>query len=688
MADPNILQFAPFSSAVDAGFWHHFTQLKLDVLQLSEEPVSVYGSYVNTDPPGLPSRLCVEYDALNRTEASSKSYSALGTLINTNTVEEFRSRSKPDLLQTSAEQLWAAITSGSALEKPSVLASFLMFTFADLKKYHYYYWFAFPAFTLQKTFQLVRPPQSLATALSSQQISSLLSACASPGSEVDPGFFTVVQSGTEYTLHPLKDYPQLRTAAQGTEKEIYLGFSDPSTLPQNPGWPLRNLLTLVALKWSKESPLHKILCLRVRTKNGEKDGSYGLLVEVDLAGLVDCLSPTEMPPYLGWEKNERGKMGPRMVNLSANMDPTKLASSAVDLNLKLMMWRVAPELNLGIVRDTRCLLLGAGTLGCAVARCLMGWGVRNITLVDNGKVSYSNPVRQNLFTFDHCLNGGTHKATAAAEALKQIFPKVNSTGAVLSVPMPGHRVGESMLEQVREDVATLEKLVETHDALFLLMDSRESRWLPTLLGAAHKKLVLTAALGFDSFLVMRHGVRTSHKDGDTSDAATHTIPRGPIPGDMLGCYFCNDVVAPGDSTQDRTLDQQCTVTRPGMSYLAAAHVTELLVSILQHPDKGLAEAAVSEHGGASEGVLGPVPHSLRGFLGTHQLLTPASTAFQQCPACCDKVISAYRGEGFEFLLKVFNSSTYLEEVSGLSSLQQCVDDSQIWELSDEEDAGQ
>ena len=29
----------------------------------------------------------------------------------------------------------------------------------------------------------------------------------------------------------------------------------------------------------------------------------------------------------------------------------------------------------------------------------MGWGVRKITFVDNAKVSYSNPVRQPLFTF-------------------------------------------------------------------------------------------------------------------------------------------------------------------------------------------------------------------------------------------------------------------------------------------------
>jgi hypothetical protein len=55
-----------------------------------------------------------------------------------------------------------------------------------------------------------------------------------------------------------------------------------------------------------------------------------------------------------------------------------------------------------------------------------GWGVRNITFVDSARVSYSNPVRQPLFDFEDCLDGGKPKAQCAADRLKKIFPRVVS----------------------------------------------------------------------------------------------------------------------------------------------------------------------------------------------------------------------------------------------------------------------
>jgi ubiquitin-like modifier-activating enzyme ATG7 len=57
---------------------------------------------------------------------------------------------------------------------------------------------------------------------------------------------------------------------------------------------------------------------------------------------------------------------------------------------------------------------------------------------------------------------------------------------------------------------------------------------------------MNAALGFDSYLVMRHGVRSSSSQppAPLSDEkpASSKLPQIR----QLGCYFCNDVVAPSD----------------------------------------------------------------------------------------------------------------------------------------------
>lgn len=173
-----------------------------------------------------------------------------------------------------------------------------------------------------------------------------------------------------------------------------------------------------------------------------------------------------------------------------------------------MKWRMVPEINLEILKSTKCLLLGSGSLGCQVGRNLLSWGYEHITFVDNGKVSYSNPVRQCLFTFEDSKASDNFKATIAAKRLKEIYPKVNVKGVNLSIPMPGHSLGENpeVRQKAFEDLATLEELVKAHDVVFLLLDSREARWLPTILAHVHEKICLTVALGFDTFLVMRHGL--------------------------------------------------------------------------------------------------------------------------------------------------------------------------------------
>jgi ubiquitin-like modifier-activating enzyme ATG7 len=51
----------------------------------------------------------------------------------------------------------------------------------------------------------------------------------------------------------------------------------------------------------------------------------------------------------------------------------------------------------------------------------------------------------------------------------------------MAIPMPGHSVSSKEEAGVLEDIRRLKELVDEHDVVFLLTDTRESRWLPTLL---------------------------------------------------------------------------------------------------------------------------------------------------------------------------------------------------------------
>ena len=445
-------------------------------------------------------------------------------------------------------QIWEAITDETIYSCPSLLSSFYAISFANLKKYKFTYHFAFPV--IQSDAQWKTAPGTEPERLTRAETTLLVNSYQTWRYSVDTrqhGFFLAKKvrlplGGKEGDDDPERDTaPKTPTEEElgfswvigsisrfkegffeGVDKEDrFISFVDPSTYPTNPGWMLRNYLLLIRQLWRLDDI--QVLCYRDTPRLRDQPHSIVLRLQC-----TPGLSPlTSMPKITGWERTLQNKLTSRTVDLAAYMDPARLADQAVDLNLKLIKWRIAPSINLDIVKNTSCLLLGAGTLGSYVSRNLLGWGVRKITFVDSATVSFSNPVRQPLFRFEDCLDGGAKKAIRAAEALKEIYPGVEARGEVMNVPMAGHPILDG--KKTKEEFEKLEALIAEHDVVFLLLDTRESRWLPTVMGKAAGKIVLNAALGFESYVVMRQGLKPT-AEGEVE----------------LGCYFCNDVVAPAD----------------------------------------------------------------------------------------------------------------------------------------------
>jgi len=638
------LKFVPFNSTINPGFWSELAKMKLDISGLKEEPLDVSGTFNNSDDPssGLTPRLYLEWSAFsNNPQTNWNCFGVNGKIVIKNTIESFKNEDKVAFIKKEAELLWSKIVDKSWTNEPEILTRFTALMFADLKKYVFYYWFAFPAFNMPACIKV-----KTCCNISDNIEKVSLEKFAKVLKESDHLIYslTVIELDGNVKRLPMSEIDNIKDMSR-----CLVTVADPSS-GNYPGWTVRNLISALCSSHPQLIPGIRILCLRCTLNRGQLSIGNSKVLTLEASDNMVELN-NSMPSVVGWEKNDKGQMGPRLANMRSSLDPVKIAENSVDLNLKLMKWRLVPDLQLSSIQNAKCLLLGSGTLGCAVARGLLGWGIRNITMLDNGKVSYSNPVRQSLFTFNDCLDGGRSKALAAAEHLKEIFPGVNAVGVDLAIPMPGHNATGALLEKAKDSFVQLENLIADSNVIFLLMDSRESRWLPTALTALNpEKLVVNAALGFDTYLVMRHGVRGV----ETNET-------------QLGCYFCNDVVAPGDSTTDRTLDQQCTVTRPGGSGIAAALAVELAVSCLTHP---LGAAAPAE---SSDTILGSVPHTIRGSLHSFNQFTPIGPAFSQCTACSPKILDTLRQDGWEFVRRVMESPQHLEDVTGLTDLMNDAD---------------
>lgn len=324
-----------------------------------------------------------------------------------------------------------------------------------MKKYKYYHWAALPALVSKPNWYVESGGwhglDSPTTGLPSfEELRTAVDRHAGERrGEVEAGFCLIKSTPNGVQTADVVHYDSFFTDVKPQQRTVL--FVDPSANESAAGWPLRNLLALLSVRFnvsavnviswrdelgdaalrSQSAPAtSKSLFARVileRKEESQATPSSGTLThkrrQLPLATRADNTSSVAAT---GWERNASGKLAPKVSDLGPLMDPTRLANQAVDLNLKLMRWRIMPEIQLDKIASTRCLILGAGTLGCYVSRVLLGWGVRSVTLVDNGKVSFSNPVRQPLFDFDDCLEGGKPKAQCAADRLKRIYPGVVS----------------------------------------------------------------------------------------------------------------------------------------------------------------------------------------------------------------------------------------------------------------------
>lgn len=85
-----------------------------------------------------------------------------GSMKIVNTIEEFKTIDKMELLNASCTTLWEDIRSGRAAKDTSLLAPFLLLTFADLKRHVFLYWFAFPSIApnISEAFKITNNPTS------------------------------------------------------------------------------------------------------------------------------------------------------------------------------------------------------------------------------------------------------------------------------------------------------------------------------------------------------------------------------------------------------------------------------------------------------------------------------------------------------------------------------------------------
>ncbi|VDN10237.1 unnamed protein product [Dibothriocephalus latus] len=389
MSEPQQLCFVPFDTVVDTAFWHALAKRKLEDYKLLEGPFPITAEFTSGTAPGLTPRMNVDLNSIqnpsNTSSRCSNCFRIEGSLFTLNTIDQFKELDKQSFIDNfGREQIASVVTASTKLpDKANRLLRFLLLTYCDLKHHKFYFWFAFPSPLQQQGFQILNrkpileefsqpqastffvtitfsilipwPVESYCRFIYVKSVDDLILSIDMQGTETQ--LDNLLASYDKWREHSNDVFFSFRIGADGDvrvfslsefdacQENDYLGFSDPSSDADHPGWPLRNLLFAVSSTLTSSSPKAvKVLCFRDRYAHGERICSHSFVLRIQL---LQKPSPSETK-FVGWEKWQ-GKLQPRRVNLSSTMDPVKyvfnLFFTVPNKTLCLQSWQLDMRAN-------------------------------------------------------------------------------------------------------------------------------------------------------------------------------------------------------------------------------------------------------------------------------------------------------------------------------------------------------
>lgn len=145
-------------------------------------------------------------------------------------------------MQAEGDKVVQSIKSGDWLKDPSLLTRFLVLSYADLKKFDFYYCFGFPAPLYENASLLVDGGAAPLNA-------TALAEATKDRADLDLSFCVFKWTEEQFVYKPLTDLiGHGDLSADDDLASIFFAFSDPST-NEKPGWPLRVFIAALLHSW-------------------------------------------------------------------------------------------------------------------------------------------------------------------------------------------------------------------------------------------------------------------------------------------------------------------------------------------------------------------------------------------------------------------------------------------------------